>query len=112
MEIRSLAKINKKGQVFDLVIGSVISLLVFLAVVIGVLLAMGALGNSITLGTNEGRLAVNATIDNTSQGITKFAQNIPTAFIVFGVIFILAIVGVLISVVLRFRSAGGGAAGL
>lgn len=104
-------KMNKKGQVFDLVIGSVISLLVFLVVVIAVLLAMGSLGRAIIL-PGQANFAVNATIDNTSQGITGFAQNIPVAFVVFGIVFILSIVGVLIAIVLRFRNAGGGSGGL
>lgn len=100
-------EMNKKGQVLDLLTSTIIGLLVFLAVVLGVLLAMGSLGRAIIL-PGQANFAVNATIDNTSQGITSFVQNIPTAFVVFGVVFILSVVGILIAVVLRFRNAGGG----
>lgn len=98
---------NKKGQVLDLVTGTIIGLLVFMAVILGVLLAMGTLGRSIIL-PGQANFAVNATIDNTSQGVTSFVQNVPTAFIVFGVVFILSVVGILIAVVMRFKNSGSG----
>lgn len=104
---------GKRGQaMLDATTKTVIGVMIFLFVVFAVLFGIATLSPSSFF--TAGSLEANNTAKiqaNLTQGIGTFSDQIPTAFKVIGVVFILGFIALLIVVVSRMRSVGGGSAG-
>ena len=100
---------QKKAQVIDTATGVIVGVAVAVLLVFAVLLGISSLKPStfFTAGTTEA-LAMNQSTANFSYGIMNFFAQIPTAMTVLGVVLILGFIGLMIAIVLRFRSSAGG----
>ena len=108
-----IPKMNRRGQVVGLVGDNLIAILGLVVVVIAVLIAFGALSPTSFFSANSlNANATNALIQNTTIAAGSFGGNIPTAFTVFGVVFILGFLAILIYVVVKMKSAGSSGGGL
>jgi hypothetical protein len=103
------SKINKKGQVIELVGGTVMGLMGLVFLIFAVLFAISALNP--TSFFTAGSASANATTalqNNLTVGIGSFGQYIPTIFLVLGVVTVLAGILVLILYVRKMQAGGMG----
>ena len=105
-----LRPMNKKGQVVDLVGGTILGVLTLTFLIFAVLFAISALnpGSFFTSGSAN-QNATNALTANVTYGVGQFGQYIPTVMLVLGVVFVLA--GILILIIYVRRMQSGGSAG-
>lgn len=105
-------EMKRKGQTLDLVTTTVISLMIFVFVVFAVLFGISSLNpGSFFAAGSANQNATNQLVSNTTTGIANFGNQIPTAFIVLGVVFILGFIGLLLLIVRRFAGQASGGAG-
>lgn len=105
---RRFKKMNKRGQVIELATGTVVGVVIFLFIVFALLFGIAALNPSGFF--SAGSASANATTaltDNTTTLISNFSNRLPVVGTILGVVMILAILGVLIAIILRYRGAGG-----
>jgi hypothetical protein len=100
---------NKKGQVINLVGGTVIGIMVLIFLIFAVLFGVSALnpGSFFTTGSAD-QNATNNLRSNLTYGVGQFGQYIPTAMLVLGVVFALSAILVLILYVRRMQGTAGG----
>ena len=98
---------NKKAILgLDTVKSVILSLLTLAVVAIAVLLALTSLNNSSIFAS--GSLAqsyTNSTVNNISSGLASFFGQVPTFFVLLGVVVLILIIAIVIVAVSRF---GGG----
>lgn len=105
--MKALLKSRKGEGVIDMVGGAIVSVFVLSIIVLAILLGAGAL-NAPSFFT-AGSLSANATQalqDNTTQIASNFSQRLPVAGTIFGVVFLLAILAILIFYAVRMKNLG------
>lgn len=109
--MKALSK-NKKGQVVDLVGGTVLGVLGLVLIIFVVLFALSALNpSSFFTAASASANATTQLQNNVTHGVGQFGQYIPTVMLVLGVVFVLA--GLLVLVLyIRRMQIGGNAGGL
>ena len=106
-------RMAKKGQVIELVSGTVLGILGLVLVIFVVLFALSAL-NPASFFTS-GSASANATTNlqnNVTFGVGQFGQYIPTVMLVLGVVFVLAGLLILVLYIRRMQMGGSSAGGL
>lgn len=105
-------KKEKKGQTINLVSGSVIAFMALIFTIVIVLFAVSTLSGIgfFDAGSAE-ETAVNNTLGNFTSGIELFVSNVPTVFLVFGILLIVAVL-VLLLLYIRRTQLGSGGGGL
>ena len=100
---------NKRGQVTELVGGTVLGVLTLVFLIFAVLFAISSLNPASFFTANSANANVTtAMVNNVTNGVGNFSQYIPTVMLVLGVVFVLS--GILILIIyVRRMSTGGGA---
>ena len=99
---------NKKGQMLDLIGGTVVGFLVLIFVIFAVLYGVAVLNPAGFFAT--GSASANATTvltNNLTSGVAQFGGYIPTVLIVLGVVLVLAAIAILIMYVRRMQGGTG-----
>jgi Na+-transporting methylmalonyl-CoA/oxaloacetate decarboxylase gamma subunit len=102
-------KRNKKGQMLELIGGTVVGLMVLIFTIFAVLYGISALNPSSFF--TAGSASANATTslqNNLTQGVGSFGSYIPTVLLVLGVVLVLAAIAILIVYVRRMQGGGTG----
>lgn len=108
MKLKPLMK-NKRGMLgLETVKGVMISLLVIAVIAIAVILALVSLRDSgiFTTGSAEANGTTNI-INNITTGIISFFKNVPTFFVLLGVVVLILIIAIVIYSVSRFGDGRG-----
>lgn len=108
-EYSVIKPLNKKGQVIELIGGTVMGLMGLIFLIFAVLFAISALNPSTFFTTGSASAnATNQLTNNLTSGVASFGQYIPTIFLVLGVVMVLAGILVLILYVKRMQGSGLG----
>ena len=106
------SKMNSRGQVIDLVSGTVLGIMGLIFVIFAVLFAIAALNPSSFFTANSASANATAQLQqNLTAGVAQFGVYIPTAFVVLGVVLALAAILILILYVRRMQGSTGGTTG-
>ncbi len=105
---QNLRSVGTRGQILSNVTGVVTGLALLIFVVFAFLYGLSALnpGTFFTAGSAS-QNATNQAVANYTTGIATFFNQVPTAMNILGVVLILAFVGILLSVVMRYRDSAG-----
>ena len=99
---------GKKGNI-QLTSNIIIGVLVLIVIVIACFLVFNSLQNAGMFTANSVYANnTNNIIANATQLPVSFASQLPTVGVILGVVLLLTVIGFLIFIVLRFRSAAGG----
>ena len=97
-------KSNRKGQVIDLITGTVIAIVIMIFIIFALLFGISSLNPAgfFTAGSasNNATLALQT---NTTGLIQNFSQQLPTAGTIFGIVLLLAVLGILILMIVRWK---------
>lgn len=99
----------KRGQVIDLVSGTILGVLGLVLIIFVVLFALSALNPASFF--SAGSASANATTNlqnNVTYGVGQFGQYIPTVMLVLGVVFVLSGLLVLVLYIRRMQIGGQG----
>jgi len=107
--MRSILSKSKKGQVTNLISGTVIGFLVLVLTIMAVLFGISALKPSTFFGSGTAEANATQTLtQNLTTGVAQFGGYIPTVFTVLGVVLAISAVVVLILYVRRIQVGGSG----
>jgi len=104
---------NNAGQTVNIIIGTIIAIGGGIFVVFGLLLGLSTLNPSSFFAGQP--IPANATLalqNNFSLGLSRFSDQLPTVFLVLGVVLVLSGIAILLALVSRFRGTGGGGSSL
>ena len=104
-----MKQMNKRGQVINIISGSVISFLALILIIFAVLFGVSALNPSsfFTAGSANANVTT-AMVSNLTSGVSNVTTYIPTVFIILGVVLALSAILLLIVFVRRMQAGGGG----
>lgn len=106
--MKSILEMKKKGQ-FQLASGLIWSIVGFVLAVIVGLIVIGLLVNGSFFTANSAEQnAIGNLSSNVTTGVNTIGTKLPTMFTVIAMVIVLAIIGLLIVVVSKFRMGGGG----
>lgn len=99
----------KRGQVIDLVSGTILGVLGLVLIIFVVLFALSALNPAsfFTAGSGSANATTNLQ-NNVTYGVSQFGQYIPTVMLVLGVVFVLSGLLVLVLYIRRMQIGGQG----
>ena len=103
---------NKRGQIIELIGGTVIAVLVLIFIIFAVLFGISAL-NPASFFT-AGSASANATSglqNNLTSGVSQFGGYLPTVFIVLAIVLVMGALTILILYVRRMQDHTGGSSG-
>ena len=108
MKFKSLIAKSKKGVLgLDTVKAVVLSLLTLAVIAIAVFLALTSLQNSsIFTAGSAAQNNTNFIINNVTGGVTQFFNQVPTFFVLLGVVVLILIIAIVIVAVSRFGGSG------
>lgn len=104
---------NKKGQVLNIISGTVIGIMVLIFIIFAVLFGIATLNPASFFTASS--LEANATTNlqrNLTSGVSSFGAQIPTVLIILGVVMALSGIVLLIFYIRRLQATGGGTSGL
>lgn len=104
---------DKKGQVLDVIGGSVIGFVVLIFLIFAVLFGISALNPSSFFTANSAEANATSQLSgNLTTGVATFGSYIPTVFKVLAIVLILAAILLLVMYVRRMQVGTGGGGGL
>lgn len=103
---------NKKGQILELIGGTVIAFMILIFVIFAVLYGISTLNPSsfFTAGSVNAN-ATSSLTGNLTSGVAQFGSYIPTVLIVLGVVLVLSVIALLILYVRKMQEHSGGSSG-
>lgn len=118
MNLKSIIKQSKKGQVLNTVVATFVGLFVLILIGFAVLLGISSLDPVSffpAAAENQTNVSIDAmqnSINNLTTGFSAFTTQIPTIMTILGVVVVLAALAILILIVVRIRGASGSAGAL
>ena len=117
-KIKSKSQMNKRGQIIELIGGTVIAVLVLIFIIFAVLFGISALNPASffpigTASNNLSNTAVTGLQNNLTSGVSQFGGYLPTVFIVLAIVLVMGALTILILYVRRMQDhTGGSSSGL